>query len=88
MRQLLEELYWQNLRASAKGMSRASYALLAGMVVLLIAVAVMATLGWNAAAGTDIPPGRICGDGGRHSVLPRRRIRADGAGVLLQPRRL
>jgi hypothetical protein len=56
MRQLLEELYWQNLRASAKGMSRASYALLVGMVVLLIAVAVMATLGWNAAAGTDIPP--------------------------------
>ncbi len=56
MRPLLEELYWQNLRASAKGMSRASYALLAGMILLLIAVAVMATLGWKAAAGTDVPP--------------------------------
>jgi hypothetical protein len=56
MRQLLEELYWQNLRASAKGMSKSSYALLAGMVVLLIGVAVMATLGWNSAAGTDVPP--------------------------------
>ena len=33
MRQLLEELYWRNLRASAKGMSRSSYALLGGMVV-------------------------------------------------------
>jgi hypothetical protein len=56
MRQLLEELYWQNLRASAKGMSATSYALLAGMVVLLIVVAVMATLGWESAAGTDVPP--------------------------------
>jgi cation transporter-like permease len=56
MRQLLEELYWQNLRASAKGMSGSSYALLAGMVVLLIVVAVMATLGWKSAGGTDVPP--------------------------------
>src|ERR1700744_2741047 len=56
MRQLLEELYWRNLRASAKGMSRSSYALLGGMVVSLIAVAVIATLGWNAAAGTDVRP--------------------------------
>jgi hypothetical protein len=56
MRQLLEELYWRNLRASAKGMSGSSYALLAGMVVLLIVVVVMATLGWEASAGTDVPP--------------------------------
>ena len=56
MRQLLEKLYWQNLRASARGMSTWSYALLAGMVVLLIAVVVMATLGWNASDGTDVPP--------------------------------
>ena len=56
MRRLIEEFYWQNLRASAKGMSASSYALLTGMVVLLIVVAVMATLGWNAAAGTDVPP--------------------------------
>ena len=56
MWQLFEELYWRNLRASARGMSRASYALLAGMIVLLIGVAVMATLGWNSAAGTDVPP--------------------------------
>ena len=56
MRQLLEELYWQNLRASAKGMSATSYVLLAGMVVLLIVVAVMATLGWESVAGTDVPP--------------------------------
>jgi purine-cytosine permease-like protein len=56
MRRLLEEFYWRNLRASARAMSRASYALPAGMVVLLIAVAVMATLGWKAAAGTDVPP--------------------------------
>ena len=56
MRQLLEELYWQNLRASAKGMSRWSYVLLAGMIVFLIGVVVIATLGWNSAAGTDVPP--------------------------------
>jgi hypothetical protein len=56
MRQLLEELYWRNLRASAKGMSKSSYALLVGMAVLLIVVVVMATLGWNSAAGTDVPP--------------------------------
>lgn len=56
MRQLLEELYWRNLRASAKGMGASSYALLAGMVVLLIVVVVMATLGWQSAAGTDVPP--------------------------------
>jgi hypothetical protein len=56
MRQLLEELYWQNLRASAKGMTRSSYALVAGMIVLLIVVVVVATLGWNATGGTDVPP--------------------------------
>jgi purine-cytosine permease-like protein len=56
MRRLIEEFYWRNLRASAKGMSASSYALLAGMVVLLIAVVVMATLGWNSTAGTDVPP--------------------------------
>ena len=56
MRHLLEELYWQNLRTSAKGMGASSYALLAGMVVLLIVVAVMATLGWESAGGTDVPP--------------------------------
>jgi hypothetical protein len=56
MRQLLEELYWRNLRASVKGMGATSYALLAGMVAMLIVVAVMATLGWKSAAGTDVPP--------------------------------
>ena len=56
MRHLLEELYWQNLRASAKGMGASSYALLAGMVLLLIGVIVIATLGWNSADGTDVPP--------------------------------
>jgi hypothetical protein len=56
MRQLLEELYWRNLRASVKGMSAMSYALIVGMVAMLIVVAVMATLGWNSAAGTDVPP--------------------------------
>jgi hypothetical protein len=56
MRQLLEELYWRNLRASAKGMGASSYALLAGMVALLIVVAVMATLGWKSTGGTDVPP--------------------------------
>ena len=56
MRQLLEELYWRNLRASVKGMGAMSYALLAGMVAMLIVVVVMATLGWNSAAGTDVPP--------------------------------
>ena len=55
MRQLLEELYWRNLRASARGMSGTSYALLAGMVAMLIVVIVMATLGWNSTAGTDVP---------------------------------
>ena len=56
MRQLFEEFYWQNLRASAKGMSRSSYALLAGMIVLLFVVTVMAVIGWNSTAGTDVPP--------------------------------
>jgi hypothetical protein len=56
MRRVIEELYWQNLRASAKGMGASSYALLAGMIALLIVVVVMATMGWNAAAGTDVPP--------------------------------
>jgi hypothetical protein len=56
MRQLLEGLYWRNLRASAKGMSGTSYALLAGMVALLVVVIVIAVQGWNSAAGTDVPP--------------------------------
>jgi cobalamin biosynthesis protein CobD/CbiB len=56
MRHFLEELYWSNLRASAKGMGATSYALLGGMVALLIVVAVVATLGWQASAGTDVPP--------------------------------
>ncbi len=37
-------------------MSRWSYVLLAGMVALLIVSVVMATLGWNASDGTDVPP--------------------------------
>src|ERR1700744_5299453 len=64
MPHLLEELYWQNLRASAKGMGASSYALLGGMVALLIVVAVMATLGWKSAGGTDVPPIGYAGMGG------------------------
>lgn len=56
MRQMFRELNWQNLRSSAKSLSLASYALIAVLLALLILAGVIADLGWQSAAGTDVPP--------------------------------
>jgi hypothetical protein len=56
MRQLFQVFSWQNLRASAKSMGRGSYALIAVLFALLVSTVIIATLGWQSAPGTDVPP--------------------------------
>jgi hypothetical protein len=56
MWQILRELSWQNLRASARGLGVASYVLIAVLFGLLVAAVVLADLGWRSAVGTDVPP--------------------------------
>jgi FtsH-binding integral membrane protein len=53
---MLQELSWQNLRSSTKSMGFASYALLAVLFALLVFAVVTADIGWQSAAGTDVPP--------------------------------
>ncbi len=49
------ELGWRELLSSAKGMGRGSYAIVAILLGLLIAVGVLAVMGWSSATGTDVP---------------------------------
>ncbi len=57
MRPISQELSWRNLISSAKTLDGASYAVLAGLVALLIFTLAVAGMGWHMAAGTDVPPG-------------------------------
>jgi hypothetical protein len=57
MRPIFQELNWRNLVSSAKTLDGASYAVLAGLVALLIFTLAVAGMGWHMAAGTDVPPG-------------------------------
>ena len=56
MREIFQELSWSNLVSSAKGMGGASYAVLGFLFALLVFAVVIAALGWNLAAGVDVPP--------------------------------
>jgi hypothetical protein len=49
------ELRWRNLLSNPKGLGRGSYAIIAILLSLLIAVGVLAVMGWSSAAGTEVP---------------------------------
>lgn len=49
------ELRWRNLLLSANRMGRGSYAVIAVLFGSLIAVGILAAMGWSSAAGTEVP---------------------------------
>ena len=55
MKWIPNELICRNLLSSAGGMGRGSYAIIVILLVLLIAVGVLAGMGWSSAAGTEVP---------------------------------
>jgi hypothetical protein len=55
MREIFEDLSWQNLLAAAKTTSRASYAIIAILLGLLACAVVLAVFGWSSASQVDVP---------------------------------
>jgi hypothetical protein len=56
MRQIFQELSWQNLRSNAKSMGLGSYALIAALFALLAVAVVTADIGWQYGPAADVPP--------------------------------
>ena len=55
MKWITRELRWRALVSSAKDMGRGSYAIIVILLSLLVAVGVLAVMGWFSAAGTSVP---------------------------------
>jgi hypothetical protein len=55
MKWIPRELRWRNLLSSANGMGRASYAIVAILLGLLIWTSIIAGEGWSSAVGTEVP---------------------------------
>ncbi|MGJ5203762.1 hypothetical protein [Bradyrhizobium sp. HKCCYLR20261] len=46
---------WQEMVSDARTMGAGAYVLVAALVLMLVAVIVVAILGWSSAEGTDVP---------------------------------